>query len=57
MTNLKEIKEELYYSLREVLCRVPCIDKLITGGDFNVRVGKVDKWPRVIGLRRVSKCN
>ena len=57
MTNLKEIKEELYYSLREVLCRVPCIDKLITGGDFKVRVGKVDKWPRVIGLRRVSKCN
>ena len=39
-----------------VLRRVPCTDKLITGGNFNVRVGMVDKWPGVIGLCRAIKC-
>ena len=57
MTNPEEFKEEFYKNLKEVLCRVPCSDKLIIAADFNARVGKVDKWPCLIGPRGVSKCN
>ena len=57
MTNPEEFKEEFYKNLKEVLCRVPCSDKLIIAADFNARVGKVDKWPCLIGPRGGSKCN
>ena len=45
MTNPEEIKEEFYNNLRKVRWKVPWTVKLIIAGDFNVRVGKVDKWP------------
>ena len=57
MTNREEFKEEFYNNLRKVLWRVPCTDKLIIAADFNATVGKVDKWPCVIGPCGVSKCN
>ena len=54
----QEIKEELYNSLRKVLCRVPSTDKLILAGDFDARVRKeMDKWPLVIGPHGVGKWN
>ena len=56
MTNPEEIKEEFYNNLRNVRWKVPCTDKLIIAGNFNVRVGKVDKWPRVIGPLGVREC-
>ena len=36
---------------------VPCTDKLIIASNLNARIEKVDKWPRVIGPRRVGKRN
>ena len=57
MTNPEKFKEKFYNNPREVLWRVPCTDKLIIAADFNARVGKVDKWPCLIGPRGVSKCN
>ena len=56
MTNPEEIKEEFYNNLRNVRWKVPCTDKLIIAGDFNVRIGKVDKWPRVIGFVVMIHC-
>ena len=56
MTIPEEIKEEFSNNLRKVRWKFPCTDKLIIVGDFNVRVGKVDKWPRVIGPLGVRKC-
>ena len=56
MTNPEEIIEEVYKNMRKVRWKVPCTDKLAIAGNFNVRVGKVDKWPRVIGPLGVRKC-
>lgn len=56
MTNPEEIIEEVYKNMTKVRWKVPCTDKLVIASDFNVRVGKVDKWPRVIGPLGVGKC-
>ena len=47
-----------YNQLASVLSGIPCTDKLLLIGDFNVRMGREnDKWPLVMGKHGIGKGN
>ena len=58
MTNPDENKETFYNQLASVLSGIPHTDKLLLIGDVNARIGRGnDKWPLVIGIHGIGKCN
>ena len=58
MTNPDENKEAFYNQLASVLSGIPRTDKLLLIGDSNARIGREnDKWPMVMGIHGIGKCN
>ncbi|KAK2187209.1 hypothetical protein NP493_175g03003 [Ridgeia piscesae] len=58
MTNTDENKEAFYNQPGNVLSGIPCTDKLLLIGDFNVRIGRDnDKWCLVMDKHGIGKCN
>uniref|UniRef100_A0A0L8GPG9 Endonuclease/exonuclease/phosphatase domain-containing protein n=1 Tax=Octopus bimaculoides TaxID=37653 RepID=A0A0L8GPG9_OCTBM len=56
MKNHQEVKEEFHAKMREMLCKVPCKDKLIIAGDLNAGVEREMRTDD-LGKHGVGKCN